>query len=278
MTGRPGLRRLSQVEFSVAQWLLAIGMTFELLALVVGILGALNPGQDGWISVWLAALALATLVVRAMSEHFGGAANGILRRLDLADGLGRRIPPMDEIDLIDDAPALVRWVAGRKPDEPYFASGAPPGPTRLVENLRESAWWTKRLSGDMATAMLASMVVLIVVGVITLVATFGGVLGSDAVSRSGTWVSPLILFVIGMSPARAWHKYSVLQSQAKKTQARADHLLERGDISEVEGLETATDYHLARQGSPVVPTLWYDLRKGHLNRLWNEMVEEEKER
>lgn len=268
MTGRPSLRALSQVQFSIAQWALATGMLFEMLALVIGIRGALNPEQDGWSSVFLALLALATLAVRAVSEHFGGAANDILRRLDLVDGLGRQVRPIDEADLIDDAPAPVRWLACRKKDEPYFASDTPQGARRLVENLRESAWWTKRLSRNMATLMGIVMLVLIAVGVLTLMMAINGLVGRAALTRSSTWLSPLILFVIGVSPAQAGRKYAALHAKARRIQDRADDLLEGAEITEVDGLDLAAEYHLARQAAPVVPTLLYYLRRPQLNDLW----------
>src|SRR5690606_10204978 len=151
---------------------------------------------SGKATVTLAVLALVAAWVRRQSARFADSAHDILRRLDLQDSLGRQIDPRTAADLIDDVPRLVQRLATSRDVQPYFGSSEQPGVRRLLENLRESAWWTKRLAGDMAKTTGVFAAVLNGIAALTLVLAATGVVGSAAMSSASHWISAVILFAI----------------------------------------------------------------------------------
>lgn len=269
MTPQSSLRALSRTQFTIAQGCLATAYTAEFLAALVGVIGCTVPSWGASSALVLAVLALVGTWVRGLSSRFADSAHDILRRLDLQDALGRPINPAIVADLIDDVPDLVQRLALRSQSAPYFGSVSQPGPRRLLENLRESSWWTKRLAGDMAKVTNGFTVVLTGVGMLTLLAAVNGIRGPGALQGASAWISAVILFAIAQGPHHASGRYGQLRDSAAAVQQRAEHLLGRSAPDEMDALQVAADYHLARQRAPVIPTLWYERRRPALNKLWD---------
>ena len=269
----PTLRALSRMQFSVAQWCLAAALIADFAALVIGVAGATSPAWAGWATLGLVVLALIAAQARAIGDRYSGRANEILRRLDLQEGLGRPIEPIVVADLIDDTPSFVQRWAVQGEDDPYFGSTQPTSPQRLVENVRESSWWSKRLAGDMAFAASVSGAALAILGILTLLAAVGGLMSEDAATSSAPWLSGGILLLISQSPLQARRRYAELRDGAERIQERAHNFLRSGSTNEIDALEIASDYHLVRQCAPVIPTAWYNRRRSTLNNLWRTTVQ-----
>jgi hypothetical protein len=256
------------VEFSIAQLCLLSALAFDLVAALVGTAGALRPSWAEGVAVGLVGLALISGLARAGSDYFGSAANDVLRRLDLLDGIGRAIDPLTEADLLDDAPGLVQRWALKEASGSYFDSQLPPSAKRLVENVLQSAWFTKRLAADMAIAAGGLAWILVGVGTLLLIfvlVPFGRPAGNEG---SAAWVAPIIVFLIAQSPFDALRRYRKLRGGAGTIQQQAENLLRGRPVNQLRALEIASDYHTVRASAPVIPTAWYDRRRDGLNRLW----------
>jgi hypothetical protein len=271
VTEQPSLRAISRIEFNVAQACLLSGFTAELLAVVLGGFGAQSPRSLWWTAPAVVCLAFTTLVAKLIGERYTSAANDILRRLDVSDGLGKPIDPFVAVDLIDDASAWVRRRAARTGPETYFGSTQHPSPRRLLEHVRESAWWTKRLANDMARFAAFVTFVLVVVGFMSLVAALDGSVPRSAAEVAAPWVQAVVVLLLSQSPFQAYMRYRAFSEGAGKAQERAAALL-RCTPTEADALDAAADYHLVRQSAPVIATLWYNHRRPDLNARWEAAV------
>lgn len=274
MKSRPTLRALSATRFTVAQVCLGGVLLADLAAAAAGVVAASAPERAGGAALILAGLALFSATLRQASAASADAAHDILRRLDLQDGLGRCIDPATAADLEDDTPFLVRWLAQRQPGYPYFASSEQPSPRRMVKNIYESTWWTKRLARDMAWGAAVFAGLIWSIGIFMLVAAISGIWAPE--TGSAGVMSALILFLIAMGPQHARRQYAQLWDGAERVQREAELLL-HAEPTEAESLALAGEYHLTRQGAPVVPTAWYLWRRSRLNELWDGVVAERAE-
>ncbi|HYW06494.1 MAG TPA: hypothetical protein VE913_06040 [Longimicrobium sp.] len=266
----PEIRALSQALFGMAKWASRLALTSEVVALVFSARLAIARAPE-WTSVpLLALLALVTFLFRGLADAWRDQADEQLRKLDLADGLGRPISARDCADLMANAPRLAVWLSRRRPAESYFASASTGSPRRLVENLRESAWWTWHLG---RTAEWLQKVWLIVFG------TFGvGTLAMQAIRPGGfsggfltkpSLAVALLLFLFTSGPYGRLGKFRSLHEAAHDVEMKAGHLLDHPErIDESKALLLAGDYHLARKGAPLLSSLVWRLRKAELNRLW----------
>lgn len=271
MRTRATLRAIATTRFTLAQVCLGGAILSDLAAAIAGAVAASSPSRVGSATLGLAGLALLSVTLRQASAASAGAAHDILRRLDLMDGLGHKIDPATAADLQDDTPFLVHWLALRQTQFPYFASSHQPSPRRLVENLYESTWWTKRLARDMTWGSAAFAAVIWSIGIFMLIATTNEVWAPESWG-AGT-LSALILFLIATGPQHARRQYAELREGAERVQHEAERLLGK-EPTEAQALALACEYHLKRQGAAVIPTPWYRLRRGRLNALWDDVVAE----
>jgi hypothetical protein len=233
-------------------------------------MGGVSAARPAWADragLALVLLAIVAALARIAGSRFVEAANDIRRRLDLEEGLGRRVDPIVAIDLVDDAPGWIRRRAMVGDEEPYFESSAPPSARRLVENVRESSWWTKRLAGDMVWFAAALTVSFGIVVVLMLMAALQGTMDAATAKSLAPWMQAAIVFLVAQGPVQAWRGYASLRGGAGKAQDRAGELL-KGQPTEAEAVELAADYHLIRRTAPVIPTLWYNWRRADLNTRW----------
>ncbi|HYR08564.1 MAG TPA: hypothetical protein VEQ60_12370 [Longimicrobium sp.] len=267
-------RRLSKALFGIAKSASAVAFTGELAALVLG----------GWLAVtqvpqWssttvLGALALLTFLARSTAERWKEQGDDVLRRLDLADGLGRAVTPHELADFDAGAPALANWLSrGADAAEPYFASRLPPSPARLVENLRESAWWTSHVARTAEWLQRIWITSFAVLGVWSLmVAAMRAGSASSFLAAPGFAVAVLI-FLFTDGPYRRVGEFREFREAAARVEMEAGHSLRQPDrITEPDALLLAAQYHLARKGSPLLPAIVWRLRAPRLNRLWAEVA------
>lgn len=266
----PEIRTLSQALFSLAKWASRLALASEVLALVFGAWLAFIRAAE-WTSIpLLALLALATFFFRGLADAWKDQADEQLRKLDLADGLGRPISARDRADLMADAPRLAVWLSRRRTAEPYFASASTGSPRRLVENLRESAWWTWHLGRTAEWLQKVWLVLFGTVGVGTLAmqAIRPGGFSGEFLAKPSLAVA-LLLFLFTSGPYGRLGKFRSLHEAAHDVEMKAGHLLDHPErIDESAALLLAADYHLARKGAPLLSSLVWRLRKAELNQLW----------
>lgn len=270
MSRMHGLRALCTAEFKAAQLCLGLTVAMQLAAAGVGVVTATVPGFAGWGAMALVALASVVAGLRSRGEKHAARGNDMLRQLDLEDGLGRPVSPEVVADLRVSAAWYVDRASKRAVPTRYFESTNKASARRLVENVRESAWWTKHLAGDMSriarwfSASLFVVVVLILIAVTQSVITPG--------DTWPAWIAALTLFLIGQGPWQVATRYADYSTRAERIQKEAGRLLREGAVTELEAMDLVAEYHLIRQASPIIPTAWHQLRQRALNQEWNEVA------
>lgn len=246
------------------------GLSIKLVVFVLAACLALSTSSTAWWLPWLA-LALNGTADTALlaSDRYRSDAESLLRKLDLQDSLGWAIEAREVADL-----------SARYPDvsailpmgETYFASTAT-GPRRALENLRESSWWSKHLAETMRSASLFAVAAGIVV---TLVALVGAVriagepgLASDALVLAKTAVTFLMLaFTLGILRMGLGYHSLHVRCQAIEDRATAGLANDAVACDTASAAKAWSDYHIARAGAPMLPTLVWRLRRRRLNEVW----------
>lgn len=277
MSTEPEIRRLSKALFAMAKGASMLAFAGEAAALMLGAWFAIVHTPE-WTSITaLAGVALVTFVLRGCADAWKEKADEQLRKLDLADGLGQAIAQRDRADILADAPVFASWLARRRSeDESYFASARPGSPVRLVENLRESAWWTSHL-GRTAEALQRIWLFLfgtLAVGTLILNVARAGI--TPTFFTAPTFAVAVLLFLFTNGPYRRLGEFRALHEAAARVESDAGHLLDMAErIDEPRALLLAAQYHLARKGAPLLPAFVWRLRKGTLNRLWEAVAREQ---
>jgi hypothetical protein len=267
-------RGLSKALFGIAKSASAVAFAGELTALVLG----------GWLAVtqvpqWssttaLGGLALLTFLARSTAERWKEQGDAVLRRLDLADGLGQAVTPHELAEFDAGAPFLANWFArGAGAGVPYFASRLPPSPARLVENLRESAWWTSHVVRTAEWLQRVWIMSFAVLGVWALMMAAMRAGDTSSFLTAPGFAVAVLIFLFTDGPYRRVGEFREFREAAARVELEAGHRLKQpASIPETDALLLAADYHLARKGAPLVPAVVWRLRAPRLNRLWGEVA------
>lgn len=241
-----------------------------------GIVGILS----GLFAFWPVFGATATFVLAVLdegltwrSEMVKGDAETFRRKVDSENSLGWSISRMELSDLVTRYGALVRQIDPQRAAESYFASTQKPGARRAVENVRESAWWSKHIAERSGQICFAATVLLLLPAIVTVsvvLQTVNEMNTAVAVSRVATGVF-LLLPTLGL--ARLCHSYFDFSRKAGASEAQASALLEQTEIADSDAIKLMTEYHLARATAPMLPSLLWKRMRDHLNHVWEAYIQ-----
>ena len=188
------------------------------------------------------------------------------------DGLGWPVSAKELSDLLVTVSRHEREQAHEEPEQSYFASKAPQSAQRLLENLEESAWWTKHLAGSMAFHTSLLCVAVFVVAAITLVVTLQSTASQTTADTVAKVTTSIVVFIFSGGYFRLAFEYNQFSRGAEQIENQANFLLQRKDFPEIQATKLLHDYHIIRAGSPLLPNWLWKYRRGDLNELWDQRL------
>lgn len=148
-----------------------------------------------------------------------------------------------------------------------YASDEPHGPRRVLENLSESAWFTKHLASKCVLLVASTIIITLVVAISALLwsaQTLGSTPTGVAAAKA---IAATFLFLISVGSIRSWAGYAKLSQKAKETDTEACALL-KGEPTEFDSQRLLGEYQLARASAPLIPTWVWKMCRGSLNEDW----------
>jgi hypothetical protein len=223
-------------------------LSYPWIALPVALVAALISGR---------ASKFKGMAERAKRQHEYLAGFGVVPSrgmlADLRVSLGRELPP--ETDRL-----LRKGIT--------YSSGKPPGAERVLENLCESAWFTKHLADWCARALRALFVGTVGIAVALLLLSATSLSGTPVGIVAAKFVAATLIFLISIGTLRSWLAYTALSQKAGDVDIEAGRLLTAGNPDAFEAQRLLAEYQLSRASSPLVPTWVWRLRRDFMNKNW----------
>ena len=275
------LRQFAGAYFHIAGAYLTLAGIVQIVILALaafsGLRHFLEPATP-WVLLACAALAPAA---RRGGEKCKRRAESILRRLEIADGLGKRVPRLEAEDIKEGASWIITLLAGREPlDLRPYASENPPGPTRLVMNAREASWWSKQLASELRRLNQTWGVALIAM----CIAVLYGYAREPSDSPRGQadvaeFAAAVLVLVSAEGALKRAGDLGEFASASDETCRTGTELLARerdnySPITAADALRLATEYYAAREAAPRLSTTWYRVRRRALNEAWGRVHED----
>jgi hypothetical protein len=217
---------------------------------------------------------LATESVRWRSEFWKSQGELAKRRWEFVDGFGQAIRDGFIADWLACRPTgFLNDVTAEEIRGSAFDSTAPPGPRRVIENVIESAWWTKHESRLMAW-YLGAVLALLFAAILLILSISIGALGSDASAMErarnvGAMICAVLAFVFSINVVRLLVAFIALFCSTKSLLARGCTDFSRDNVGEREALLLLFDYQTARSDAPLLPTFIWKLHGKHLRQEWH---------
>jgi hypothetical protein len=262
------IRLINRNRFEHAKRLWAIANLVRFATFVVGS-GAVFLAKSPVYLPQILFLAIVTAeLVQWRSDMIKSQSESVLRKLDLCRSFDIGISLTDRRDIVLSLPkALRNRLSDLEAADDYFTSSAAPGPRKAVENLVESAWYTKQQARMMVGVCCLLAVVIVGIALSALVVTSHEVQSVTTrvnVSRVVTsWL--LLIFSLGLFK-HGWAYYK-LAERSERTYNNGDHLLGR-ELTEADALKQWYEYQIGRASSPLLPEWLWDLKQDDLNDAW----------
>ena len=190
------------------------------------------------------------------------------RAILYADGLGHDIAP-EELLRIKSCTANGN-VKSADFERPYYDSSYDPGPKRLIDIVKQSAFFTSQLS-EIVSGHLTK--ILIALGIALIVILYFG-LPKLAGSHNLALVAKSATIILSTLYAGdiLWLKcrYSDLHKECESIITLSAAMLQRDQLSESEALRLVEEYHLTINQNPPIPSYVYKQHGQRLNEIYRD--------
>ncbi len=262
-------RTLCKAYFEIAKrWLLA-AILVKFLIFMVGIISVLLPLFPKLSPFLVTTLAITSDLCLWRSDVVKGIAEALLRKLDARDSFGWAISRAEMSDLLIRSPkSIVKLVPPKALGNEYFASKEGLGPRRALENVQESAWWSKHLSLRMGQYCLV-IVCLLFLGLISvLIISVETVMSYETLASLGRVVTSSLMLILSLRLLRFVEGYYGFSRKAAQIETSIENLINSQDIETAEAVKIMHEYQLARASAPLIPSWIYNLMQDDLNEMW----------
>jgi hypothetical protein len=267
----PTLRTISHKYFDITKrWWLGVWLC-KLLVFLVGISGIFWPQANFQLTFVTATLILISEVCDWTTSHYRSRAETLLRKLDLFDSFGWEIKPTEIADQFVGLSKKARAKLAENTGT-YFASKEGPGTRRALENLRESAWWSKHLSGNMRVIIWVIATILIIVSVGVLIFSSSLINSTDQAVTISRIVISVLLLIVSLRLIPLALNYGSFSNKSKDIENYVCDALKVENSDEIQVVKAFNEYHLARAVAPLIPSWLWKLRRNSLNEVWDEHI------
>jgi hypothetical protein len=263
------LRAVNKNRFALAKRLWMISILLKVSIFVLGSYFVFTSESYRYLPQALLVMAAASELFQWRSDIIKGRSESLLRNLDLCISFGRKISDADKRDIVSCMPKKLRKeMEAPEVVDTYFESNEAPGPRKAVENLVESAWYTRKQTEVILAINLILIVLVLALSTFALMVTsreLENVSTRENINKLVTsWL--LLLFSLGLA-RHAWSYYKLLQ-RCQKTESNGDHLLGNNEISEADALKQWYEYQITRSASPLLPGWLWKIMEPSLNDAW----------
>lgn len=258
------IRAICRAYFEIAKERYSAALFVKLLVFIVGIL-SLFPIIYEYSRLITFFLVIISEFFSYLSDKNKGIAETLLRKLDAQDSFGWSISNAEISDIIISCPSNSEKLNFK---DTYFASKEGVGTKRALENVQESAWWSKHLAKRMGHFYLIGTVIF---AIIWLGVVFVGIKTIHNTNNLSALLNILVLALIllfSLSLLRSMDSYYKFSNTSEKIEETTRQLLGKEDIHEYDAIKIMFEYQLARNSAPLLPSwLWQSMRD-NLNETW----------
>lgn len=141
-----------------------------------------------------------------------------------------------------------------------------------MENLQESAWYTKNLAKKMKACCFVLTVAIPSICVICLLITLLYVNVTEQQTYIAKITTASLLLVVSSGLIQFTKNYDNLHKKAETAENQASKLLESPNDETLPAIRTFNEYHLAKAIAPPIPDLLWNWSEKKLNSSWAKFV------
>lgn len=262
-------RTLSQAYFELAKrWMIA-AISSKILIFFFGLLTVFLPIIPGYAPFIITILSIASDLFAWRSDMIKETADTLLRKLDQWDSFGWPVSKAEMSDILMRCPTnLYKLAPNEIVGEEYFASKEGIGAKRAMENIQESAWWSKHFSERMGQYCFAITCILIAVLFGVLLLSVQTVSSFNTLANTGRVVTSSLMLVFSLGLFRFVMGYYGFGRKAAQIEEKIENLIKLKTFDDTEAIKVVQEYHIARASAPLIPSWVWKQMRNDLNEMW----------
>lgn len=269
------LEKLIQAQFDTSKFWLMLATICGIGVLVINVFVTVANLYSTMLAVVAALLSVLYVIFLWRSDRLRDNAESTLRKFEMHNSLGWEISNREIANLLALVPNFVKKAARSTEKYDYFASTKNHGAGKLLENLEESAWWTKHQARRMAQYVGIFGVAVFSLAFITLIISLQSALSQTTADNIAKVTIAVIVFMFSGGYIRLAFDYNLLASQADRVEDQSCQLRKDSNILEVEAIKLLHDYQILRANSPLLPSWLWKMMQDELNMLWEKRIASE---
>lgn len=269
------LEKLMQAQFDSAKFWLMLATVCGVGIVLIDIFVIFSNQLSKVLAMVVAILIILNAVFVWWSDKLREHAETILRKFETYNSLGWGINAREIANILAESSNTVKQAARSAEEYIYFTSEENKSPKKLLENLEESAWWSKNLARRMAKYVGTFGIAVMSLSFLSLVIALQSSLPSATSDSIAKIIISIIVFMFSGGYIRMAFDYNSFANQANKTEEAAFRLQTENEISDIDAIKLLHDYQIDRATSPLLPSWLWKVMNKELNELWVERIESE---
>lgn len=262
------LRAINQDRFAHAKRLWTAANVCRIAAFVIGACAVFIAKPPLYLPQILLVVVVTAELFQWRSDVLKGRSESLLRKLDLCRSFDIPVSPADKRDIIAYLPKTLRKrFSDSELQDKYFTSSTPAGPRKAMENLVESAWYTREQARMMVVVCLVLTVLVVGIAIASLIVTSNEVQNAATRTNIAKVVTSWLLLIFSLGTFKHGWAYYKLVERSERTYTTGEHLL-RGEVAEADAVKQWYEYQIGRASSPLLPEWLWKLKQDGLNDAW----------
>ena len=262
-------RVINQAQFVSAKRLWGAAIGAKLLIFSLGVWAVFIGPPVTYLPQIILALLVLSEILQLRSDDKKSRAEGLLRTLDVCSLFSHEISIADKRDIVCNVPRNLRKrFEGKNMQDLYFSNSHQEGPQRAVENLLESAWYTRHQAGLMVGLYISLIIGLLALSILTLIFALREIDSNELKDQVVKVVTACLLLIVSLNMFKAAWSYFKMYQRCQKTENICEHLL-RDDVTMADAQKQWYEYQLTRATSPLLPQWLWKIRGSSLDDAWH---------
>lgn len=203
-----------------------------------------------------------------LSDKYKGITESLRRKLDFHASFGWKISVKEISDILLKLPWKLQKKISTLPEEKYFMSDTEVGPLKSLENLEESAWWSKHLAKITYNFCVLIILFVVLVSVATLYVALNCNIDQQYVPKMSKIITSSIMVLFSIGLFRTAIGYFKFHTKSEQIDVCLPDKIKSQTPTIPECIKMWSEYHVARASAPLIPTIIWEKNKDRLNHLW----------
>jgi hypothetical protein len=269
---KQNLRTACNYLFKVGKRWWGVSWWLKIITFLVGLGAVFLPNTSVYIPIAIVVVSFVSEAFNVNSSNYRSQAESLSRKIDFRNSFGWKIKDIEIADVMMLLPGSFQNISTTEEDDIYFTSKEELGWRRAMQNLQESAWYTKNLAKKMKAYCFVLTVAIPSICIVSLLITLLYVNVTEQQTFIARITTASLLLVVSSGLIQFTKNYDNLYKKAEAAENQASKLLESTNDETLSSIKAFNEYHLAKASAPPIPDWLWDRNEKKLNANWKKFV------